>query len=222
MTLGFTMTFSPIAVAQTTNGMGVIGATRAPIGKMWDKSVMGIIEAPQFLKLPICQDTDTAVLEALRRGNPSYFPQTASEERERKEKEVLEEFHKRQRQYQAKHLNADKKQEQESVSSPQPQTPSAKWRRFPFVVGAVAVTGGALGLLVGHKMIAQAEQPQETAWKRRGKVAAVGGIGVLLATAVLIMGHYQLAMRRYRRDLQRQEAMREWISNWALAHPSRQ
>jgi hypothetical protein len=41
---------------------------------MWDKSVMGIIGATQFLELPICQDTDTAVLEALRREEPSFFP----------------------------------------------------------------------------------------------------------------------------------------------------
>ncbi|MDR3306094.1 MAG: hypothetical protein LBS61_00200 [Endomicrobium sp.] len=105
MTLVFTFMVSQMVTVQAT-------------------SVMEVIETLRFLAMPICQDTDIAVLEELRQVSPAFFPITSSE-RNRREREVLEDFHKRQKEYHTKHFNADT--EQEPVSSPQPQT---VWQRI--------------------------------------------------------------------------------------------
>jgi polyhydroxyalkanoate synthesis regulator phasin len=83
-----------------------------------------------FGNADICQDTDIAVLEKLCQVCQKLWAKGSAmktEEKKAYETEILEEFHKRQKEYQAKHLNADTGQEQGSVSFPQPQT---VWQRI--------------------------------------------------------------------------------------------
>ncbi|MDR3195552.1 MAG: hypothetical protein LBT58_02020 [Endomicrobium sp.] len=99
MTLVFTMMFSQMTTAQ-----GAIV-----------NDVMQVIEVPRFLAMPICTETDMAVLEKLGQACPEFWAKVSAmktEEKKACETEILEDFHRQQKEYQSKHLNAE----------PEPQT----------------------------------------------------------------------------------------------------
>ncbi|MDR3307247.1 MAG: hypothetical protein LBS61_06330 [Endomicrobium sp.] len=110
MTLVFTMMFSQMTTAQ--------GATM--------NDIMQVIEAPRFLAMPICTESDIAVLEEIGQVCPEFWAKVSAmkpEEKKAYEIEILEDFHRQQKEYQSKHLNAESEQETE----PEPQT---VWQRI--------------------------------------------------------------------------------------------